>query len=70
MPLRAVESQTEASFNVSVLGMIMKYSAEGLWEMEKSQRQHLGQTPLNKLKTTFIECHATQGSKQSFILAC
>lgn len=65
-----MEFQTEASFNVSLLGMIMKYSAKGLWEMEKSQRQHLGQTPLNRLKTTFIECHATQGSKrQTFILA-
>lgn len=66
-----MEFQTEASFNVSLLGMIMNYSAKGLWEMEKSQRQYLGHTPLNRLKTTFIECHATQGSKrQTFILAC
>lgn len=54
-----------------MLGMIIKYSAKGLWEMGKSQSQLLGQTPLNKLKTTFIECQATRGSKkQSFSVVC
>lgn len=52
----SMKCQTETSFNVNMLGMIMKYSAKGLSEMGKSQRQLLGQTPLNKLKTTFIEC--------------